>query len=592
MAENSKAYQRFFARLKSRGVFRAAAWYGGVAFIVFQAADFVLPALRIPEVVSTAIVLLALVCFPFVLSLSWFFDLTADGWRRTEPEEEEALLAIANEPILRRWPAGVAAATGILLLLGGVGFGLRRSQGPEDPGPPSPTDRTTSLVIVPFLNLGEKEVTTFFTEGIKDEISEALMRVRGVRVFSGTDGAIPREAVDGSNGPNTKPAGSYLLEGTVRSAGDEVQVEVALADLRTPAPPWRKTFLLRQEGFLIALDGVARELAEQLLGSPLPQEQYSPLIPQWTASFPAYRDYLIGRGFSRDVTPQALESAVAAYQRAIVLDPSFTRAWSGLAMAYALLPESGGPPIPEILPYAQAAAAHALAPGEELPEGFAASGFLKWFFLWEFQDGEANLRRSIEMNPHYATARYWLARALTSQRRWAEAREEVMAALELAPQSAAAYMTLGMLLMCQGEEGAAEAFQQALELAPQMHPAAFLLGALLSMEGDLEGAAREFERFSALTGSDAHPLLAYLAALGDPSAIPEAVAALESPTFFGPAQAAALLAHLGQTGAALSLLEQGAQARSPYLLWANALPHFEGLRQDMRFRGILTWIGI
>ena len=124
-----------------------------------------------------------------------------------------------------------------------------------------------------------------------------------------------------------------------------------------------------------------------------------------------------------------------------------------------------------------------------------------------------------------------------------------------------------------------------------MHPAAFLLGTLLALEGDLEGAAEEFDRFSTLTGGDPGPFRAYLSALSDPATTPQAVSALEGATFFGPTQSAALLAHLGQTEAALTELEEAARARSPYFLWANALPHFSGLRMDPRFQGILAWAG-
>jgi len=152
-------------------------------------------------------------------------------------------------------------------------------------------------------------------------------------------------------------------------------------------------------------------------------------------------------------------------------------------------------------------------------------------------------------------------------------------------------MTLGLVLFAEGREGAREAFECGLELAPELQGAAFLLGTLLAWEGDLEGAATAFERFSTLTGNDPEPFHAYLSALSDPAKKPEAISAVQGPTFFGPTQGAALLAHLGETEAALSLLERAVEEDSPYLVWANVMPQFEGIRSNLRFQGILTWVG-
>ncbi len=69
------------------------------------------------------------------------------------------------------------------------------------------------------------------------------------------------------------------------------------------------------------------------------------------------------------------------------------------------------------------------------------------------------------------------------------------------------------------------------------------------------------------------------------------VASFQDAGFYGPVQGAELLAYLGETDASLSLLEQAAQARSPYLPWVNAMPEFDGLRSDSRFQSILAWVG-
>ena len=109
-------YQTFFADLKRRGVFAAAAVYGGVAFVVIQAADFMVPALNLSDRVSTTIALAAIMGFPLTMVFAWVFDLTPGGMIRTDPAEQGELEAIVSQPLVRRWPAGVAALLGITLL--------------------------------------------------------------------------------------------------------------------------------------------------------------------------------------------------------------------------------------------------------------------------------------------------------------------------------------------------------------------------------------------------------------------------------------------------------------------------------------------
>ncbi len=186
METKSKAYQRLFAELKRRRVFNTAALYGGVAFIVFQAADFVVPALRLSESVSTVIVLIAVFGFPITMTLAWFFDLTSGGMKRTDPPEIGELEAIVAQSWLRRWPVGIGAALGVVLLLGGVGWDWKSR---ENTGNLASTDEGPtigSLAVLPFLNLIGDEEEAYLSEGIANELLEALRRVPGLRVTGRT----------------------------------------------------------------------------------------------------------------------------------------------------------------------------------------------------------------------------------------------------------------------------------------------------------------------------------------------------------------------------------------------------------------------
>ena len=110
------AYQRFFAELKRRHVFRIAAVYGGVGFVIVQAADVFVPALHLPPWIMTAVALLVVLGFPIAILIAWAFELTPEGLKRTENATADELDAIAGQPVGRRWPIGLAALAGVILI--------------------------------------------------------------------------------------------------------------------------------------------------------------------------------------------------------------------------------------------------------------------------------------------------------------------------------------------------------------------------------------------------------------------------------------------------------------------------------------------
>jgi hypothetical protein len=134
--DEPKPYQTFFAELKRRHVFKVAAVYGAIAFAVMQAADFLVPALRLPESVATGIALVAILGFPIAVVLAWAFEMTPEGMKRENPATSDELQAIVAQPRRSRWPAGLLALAGMLLLLGGGWWVFNR--GGEVPllGPP------------------------------------------------------------------------------------------------------------------------------------------------------------------------------------------------------------------------------------------------------------------------------------------------------------------------------------------------------------------------------------------------------------------------------------------------------------------------
>ena len=579
------------AELKRRKVFRSVALFGGIAFVVMQAADFMVPALRLPEWVSTAIAVLFIVGFPVVIAVAWFFDFSTGGWVRTRPPREGELEAIVAEPRRRRWLAGVLGLAGVLLLAVGLSWeaGINLDSVAQTTPTSTPAPTVASVAVFPFLAVSGEGTHEYLADGITLELVRGLSRVPGLRVPGRTSGSWRRSANTDFRVIAMELEVDRVLEGSVVWVEDSVRIATHLVRAADGFRLWNGSYELSMDKLFSGLEHIVRSVADTL-GIRLPAGEPGALVLRPTPSMPAYQDFLRGLHLSAQQTPEALEAALVLFNRAVLLDPEFSRAWAAMAMTYVMLPESGGPPITEIRPYARAARDRALAFTEGNPEAHAADAYLKWTFEWDLPGAEAGFLRSLELDPNEPTTLYWYAELLATQRRWNKGLEQVTRALELDPLSPAAHLARGLLLLNLRPAEAAVSLRRALELAPQMHPAAYVLAGSLAFGGDLDGAREMFDRFSALTGTDPSVYRAYLAALSDPARRPEAVAALKGSSFFGSVQGAELLAHLGETEEALSALERSVQARSPYLPWINTMPQFESIRSDPRFQAILAWI--
>ncbi len=184
MSDRPPPWQTFLADLKRRRVFRIAAVYGGIAFVVLEASDLLAGGLGLPQHVLTVITLLVLAGFPVALVLAWTFDVTPDGVQRTESAHRGELEAIANEPRRRRWPAGIAALLGLGLFFtaawiaaGELGWRLGSPESAyavEDP--------RGSYVVLPFAHRAETSDEAELAEGAAARLTRQLRGWETVRV--------------------------------------------------------------------------------------------------------------------------------------------------------------------------------------------------------------------------------------------------------------------------------------------------------------------------------------------------------------------------------------------------------------------------
>src|SRR3989442_760894 len=419
------------AELKRRRVFRVLVGYAIAAFAVLQVIEPVMHGLRLPEWTLSFVVVALAIGFPVVLVLAWVFDVAAGASERTLPLRPQGLgrlpLALA---------VGVVAAIAVVPAV--AWHFARASRAPAAPTAPA----APSVAVLPFVNMSAAKNDEYFSDGITEEVINALANVEGLRVVSRTSAFAYKNKSLSIRQIGEELAVATVLEGSVRREGNALRLTAQLINAKDGYHMWSKTYDRELKSVFAVEDELARSIADALRPKLLME---SPLAPQTTASSEAHDLYLKGRHFWSKRTAEDLKEAMGLFEKAIALDPTYALAHAGLADCYLLLGESSN-----------------------------------------YDEAVAAFRKTLELNPGFAPAREVLDCAYASMGRKADA----LAELDQIKASATEHVGMrAWILAVAGDAAGARALMPELERRPgleQGHPAA--LGALHGMLGDNDHA--------------------------------------------------------------------------------------------------------
>jgi adenylate cyclase len=379
------ALKHQYAELRRRRVFRTAAAYLVVAWVVLQIADVTFQPLGLPMWSQRALIIAVAVGFIPVCVLAWIFDITTRGLVRTEPVPEVSSTTPQTAAV-----AALAAVT-----------------------PSAVVSPIASIAILPFTDLSQARDQDWFCDGLAEEIIDSLCCVRGLRVASRTasfrfrDGSVdPREI-------GRQLAVDTILEGSVRKADDRLKVTAQLIDASDGYHLWSESYERRLEDVFAIQTEIARNVAQALKFS-LTGPALGRSIRYAPSNIEAYEYYLRGRQMGGQYTDAAWKHAPKMFRRAIELDPNYAQAWAGLAdsLAQQLLWRFVPPDL--VLPEASAAASKALDLAPDLAEAHVAQGHIR--SLAGDRDGATrSFERAIALNPELHEAYYYFARDLQAQ---------------------------------------------------------------------------------------------------------------------------------------------------------------------------------
>jgi serine/threonine protein kinase/tetratricopeptide (TPR) repeat protein len=372
--------------------------------------------------------------------------------RDTESTRIVATPALPDQTLKRRklWVV-LAACIAIIIGLAAVGAWYLRSG--------RTATQIDSIAVLPFTNGGGDANTDYLSDGITESLIGNLAHVPQLKVkssnsvsrYKGKDVDVPKIG--------NELGVSALVIGRVVPRGESIEVSAELTDVRDNTEIWGQHYSGKSADIVSLQQQIAGDLAGKLR-SKLSTSEKQQVTKQGTQNPEAYELYLKGRYTWNRRTLSNIAAAISYFNQAIAKDPSYALAYSGLADAYAVLPNYGGTPS-EDFPKSNAAARRALALDATLARPHAALGLNEMEFDWDFAGGEAEFKRAFELDPDDAMAHQWYAQQIgLIGGREQEALAEVNRAHQLDPLSSITSNVVGYVHFLAGQYDEAIAVDQ------------------------------------------------------------------------------------------------------------------------------------
>jgi TolB-like protein/DNA-binding winged helix-turn-helix (wHTH) protein/Flp pilus assembly protein TadD len=394
----------------------------------------------------------------------------------------------------RRWyaaplfAAGTAATATALLLLA-----LAHVE-----RPPLFNHRMT-IVVLPFANLSGDPAEEYVSDGMTEEVITALGQVNAehLGVIARTSAMHYRHTESDVRQIGHELGADYVLEGSIRRAGDRIRVTAQLVGARDQTNLWSQDYEVFDFNEIPGVQTKIRDAVAKALRLKMEAKLGSPASVQPEA----YQLYLKGRYFLDRRDPISLQKALDYFQQSAARDGDFARAWSSAALTYELLEYVRAIRPIDSYPNALSAARRALQIDAESSEAHTALAYYHEHYEWNWAEADRELTHALALDPSYELARQWYSYELLVRGDTQRAVEEMRRALALDPVSFRVNVTMAERLDRAGRHD--EAIQQyvtALELSPDDVGAHSRLGELYGKKGDVILAATEYRRSLQLSG--------------------------------------------------------------------------------------------
>ena len=587
-------FKRFVREIHRKSLWQVLGIYVVASWGVLSVVDTLGGALNLPDWFPSVALGLLIVGLPVVLATAFVQDGGQDGAAGDLDLAHDSVdVSGGGASGLFTWRNAALSGVGAFALLGFVGTGwVLFGGGIGDTTNDDPTIER-SVAVLPFVNMSGDSNNEYFSDGITEELLNALAHLPDLRVpgrtssFAFKDGGLTiRQIADTLDV-------AHVLEGSVRRQGETVLITAQLIDAQTDAHLWSDTFERELTDIFAIQREIATAIADQLQVSLSGAEQ-ARLVGEGTASTEAYEAYLRGRYFWNQRTAESIQTAIREFQRAVDLDSNYAEAYSGLADSYLIVDNYVFRTMPDYRTNSElglAAAQRAVSLRPDLGMAHASLGFGLWM-VGDWENADRELERAIELNPGYAIGHMWRAWVLSSTGRADEAVGPAQRALELDPVSRVISLVSGEVFLFAGRmEEAIEQLRKTIGLAPEWANPWFDLAHALLIEGRYDEGLEAWLNYARFANLDVAIQTASYQAMvryretGEPHTFPDHDE--------NPRGQILMYAESGQPDQAIELFE--ALVLSGAYGWAgstHSLPTGDLLGDDLRYQALLEEAGI
>jgi adenylate cyclase len=582
----------FFSELKRRNVYKVAVAYIVGGWALSEGISQVFPVFDVPNGIIRLIVILITAGLPVALVLSWMFEITPEGIKRTATADA---MPASAKPKNYVWlyvvVIGAVVSIGLFFLgrytVSNSANAARTEAATEIPG--------KSIAVLPFENLSDDKSTAYFSDGITEEILNALAQIPNLKV------AARRSAFQfKGNDLDLRKIGqvlgvAHILEGSLQKAGDQVRINVQLVDVQNGLQAWSEKYDRKLDNVFAVEDEIAKAVATQLRVQ-LTGGAGQPLVVDSTNNPQAHELYLRGLGLLAARGP-GLREASDLFQQAVKLDAGYAQAWGALAITELLLPSYALDTFDASLPRGESAAQRALSLDPNTASAYVAVGIAN-SLRCRWPEADQALRRALVLAPGDAEVVNQYAQFLSAVGQLEPCLREIERAQQLDPLSPIiGVIHAGALASLRRDNAAEVQIKKILAAYPEFRPAQAWAAAQhieRKMYPEAEAELRSSGKLNGQNG-DAKALLAR--GVADPAQRVAAVDSLNTSADNADIRQDAIfyafyLVSLGERGRALDELEiYAVKHNSAFAAWLWNRG-FDPLRDEPRFKAVLAKLAL
>ncbi len=476
----------FFNELKRRNVFKVAAAYIIVGWLLLQVSDTLVPALHLPEWFNSGVAFLLIIGFPIAMIFAWAFEMTPEGLKKEKDVDRSQSTTNVTGQKLNNAIIGILilalayfAIDKFLLDPGRDAEEIATAvQNAQDQSPSSTEagEIDRSIAVLPFVNMSSDREQEYFSDGLSEELLNLLAKIPELRVAARTSSFSFKEKNLEIPEIASRLKVAHVLEGSVRKSGNQIRITAQLIQADNGFHLWSETYDRELDNVFEIQDEIAAAVVDALKITLLGE------APRVRETDPrAYQLFLQGQFLRRQVTDESLLRSVDLFEQALKIDPGYPPAWAELAYSRIWMAGTGNQiTISDANQLADQEIEKAIKLDPEYGFAYFVRGVSKIFNKFDFKGGAEDYQRALQLDPGNS---FLIAATGTAARvigRFDESIRQYQSALVLDPVMPEILSFLGWAQYCAGHLPDARAnLNKTISLSPSYAGGHYRLGRVL-----------------------------------------------------------------------------------------------------------------